>query len=385
MGSFNVACFASNLSISCGTPTYLLPLTPNPYRRSLSRSWAKTTVEPGTHPAIVKNHQVGARCSVLGQDCLFEIFSLPIKGVYNDYGSIDSIEKDISTDALESFFSMKIEDIVECLTCSRTLNDSYSEIYKIFAVNKRKPGEWNIFGEDYLRKLGFHTIEKSSEVHPKLFQFRSHPYYLELTQDKDRYGYHIHQQDKIIKSCQHTQADEQLIEDFYDLTGYLLNIKDEDQVKVKLLNSLSGAFIHADIYEYLSEISAFPGLGIDYDKLVIALQEYEKIKTAGTDPFAIMTQDPLQKYNRAFNFNYGLREWPYLSQLYRKAMTAGELENEFRKFLNFSEATFSCNKFYFPAMNGEQFGNAEMHKKLLVKTIEIIDKEEKEREAYWGA
>lgn len=74
MGSFNVACSVSHISIDCYDPVVFIPLVPAPYRDKIG---------DGTHMMI-------------SSECFYEPASLPIFGTYADYGSIE-VEQDAHT------------------------------------------------------------------------------------------------------------------------------------------------------------------------------------------------------------------------------------------------------------------------------------------------
>jgi len=101
MGSFNVACSVSNLSLGCGAPVAFFPLVPHQYLHGMNNK------DP---------HCVGTQSMLTYSNCYFNPLSLPIFGVYNDYGTLEDIEKDSNTAALERFFNLPIEAIVEVIT-----------------------------------------------------------------------------------------------------------------------------------------------------------------------------------------------------------------------------------------------------------------------------
>jgi hypothetical protein len=93
MGSFNVSCGFSNVSIDWGDRTTLFVMRPkgsfNPYHNTTN---------------IVTNH---------GCHGLMLPLLLPIHGTYADYGVIDDIEETVYTKYLEKRMGMSIEEIAE--------------------------------------------------------------------------------------------------------------------------------------------------------------------------------------------------------------------------------------------------------------------------------
>lgn len=90
MGSFNVACSVSRITICPGMPVAYFPLKLYKYCYD---------------PAAENN-------LLIYPWCYYEPVSLPIFGEYFDYGFIDSIEKNASTKALEKHYKCPIEVIV---------------------------------------------------------------------------------------------------------------------------------------------------------------------------------------------------------------------------------------------------------------------------------
>lgn len=72
MGSFNVACSISNISISCGDPIVYIPL------------------EVAQYPASIGDRNI----YLIYSRCFYIPAAFPIKGFYDDYGGIEHIEMD---------------------------------------------------------------------------------------------------------------------------------------------------------------------------------------------------------------------------------------------------------------------------------------------------
>jgi hypothetical protein len=103
MGSFNVSCGVSRISIHHTAPIVLVPLITNPtYEERLLEG-----------PNIISND---------GPCAIKTPFTLPIQGFYNDYGGIERIKKDVNTEAIENYFGVSIESFVEEITSPRKRN-----------------------------------------------------------------------------------------------------------------------------------------------------------------------------------------------------------------------------------------------------------------------
>jgi len=93
MGSYDVCCSVSNVTINCGDPAVYIPLESYKYRE-------------GNIPSDGNN-------MLIYPGCFYTPATLPIFGEYDDYGRIGYIEKNQNTEILEVFFDTKIEDICD--------------------------------------------------------------------------------------------------------------------------------------------------------------------------------------------------------------------------------------------------------------------------------
>lgn len=87
MGSFNVACSVSNISICAGDPIAFIPLevAKFPYK-----------IGDGNH-MLIYNH------------CFYAPATLPIFGTYDDYGGLENIENDTNLGIIEKYFGVSFD------------------------------------------------------------------------------------------------------------------------------------------------------------------------------------------------------------------------------------------------------------------------------------
>ena len=102
MGSFNVSCGISNMSLNPGDNAGLIPLLP-----SYMQGYPSEIVRIGATTNLVSNE---------GVYHLFTPFCLPIFGKYDDYGDLGDIQHDSNTKAIEDFFGTTIEKFLTILT-----------------------------------------------------------------------------------------------------------------------------------------------------------------------------------------------------------------------------------------------------------------------------
>ncbi len=265
MGSFNVAGSVSNLSISAGTKCVFIPLLTNRYEDDIKN------VIVGGESHIISNE---------GPECFFAPFSLPIFGTYNDYGSLEDIERNDNTDRIENFFGCQIDAVMEQATRNWCNENSH------FCL---------------------------------------------------------------------------------------------DSEKNEILSSLSGMFEHADIYQTLVNFNRERN-PITYESIYDGLKEEISAYAKRTKGLKKEIRDiscvlhPLNKYSSNKFLRY-FQNWRYFRELYGESITEGKLKKELADAIHFRFAMNSCNRFFFPAMNGEQCGNPEASKMLLLKSLEIVNKE----------
>lgn len=384
MGCFNVACSVSNLSIGYGTEVVFIPLLPNHIERD-------------------GKHLINPSKSLIYSNCYYNPFSLPIKGKYNDYGGVENIEKDENVESIEKYFGMEIENFIEAIGEDRDINDSYGALFQAYAIHKELISSYSVpFDEHFLFELGYKETDKG-------YQFNEFPYFVSIEESTTKAmsegkGFTIKDESgHVISKCDGYDSRKQLLNQFQKYTGYMINVKEEDQEKVKLLSKMSGMFIHREIYDELVNFNGgkIPKFNKEYDDFSQALQkekEEKRNKLPGIKRIQEMidaTEDeqhkemlktilqmqletPDNKLDYKFermDFYRHFKEWDYFETLYLEPVKKGKLKEDFSNYRSFYWSFYSCNRFFFPNMNGEQHGNNEASKMLLEKSLEIVKRE----------
>jgi hypothetical protein len=117
MGSFDVGCAVSGLTIGYQDEAYIVPLLPENMQISVFENkfdFTFHTQHDRGRPYAEGFHTYS--------DTLFQPF-LPIRGDYNTYGTLECIEENSYTRFLESMFGISIEDIVRIITSSCKYDD----------------------------------------------------------------------------------------------------------------------------------------------------------------------------------------------------------------------------------------------------------------------
>jgi len=91
----------------------------------------------------------------------------------------------------------------------------------------------------------------------------------------------------------------------------------------------------------------------------------------------ILFGHPLDRRNTRNDGLWAFEDWSYLSDIYCDSFEDGSIVKEYCEWSAARAMLFSANVFFFPAMNGEQHGNDSVSKKVLTKSLEIIEEREK--------
>lgn len=185
---------------------------------------------------------------------LFTPYLLPIKGEYNTYGVLESIEEDEHTKMIERHFGVPIEAFVEIAMCSRNFGSNLSELSRHFLEENvlEKQKHYQTKFSEILDVLGFST-ELDGDVatysHPKC------SFTLLVTPDElasSSYSKYTVKYKDGREEKRHDNYNEELFALAIQEDNYFLGVKEEKQEIVRELYGISGAFVHIPIYEALS-------------------------------------------------------------------------------------------------------------------------------------
>jgi len=241
MGSFNVACSASNISISCGDDTVLIPL-----KAQYSYS------ERNQNARIADTHMY------IYPDDVYAPALLPIRGTYDDYGRIENIIETENTKQLEKYFKTDILSIISLITDGRSTLSSYSSAFEAFDI----PTLDNIeISRNELLKYGFEDISENAGTDNTFLNVAANCILsFKVDEKHDNYLY--------ITISNHTgEYKEPITEHIYQNDGmsniqtlifnhfsYIIGLSKEKQNLVQHLekfNGLSAMFVHGEIYDTL--------------------------------------------------------------------------------------------------------------------------------------
>jgi hypothetical protein len=253
MGSFNVACSVSSISIGCGTKLAFIPLLPSEMNETIGNKYNKFNLRPG----YVFLEPSANWVSNEGAYQFYKPLSLPIFAEYNDYGGIENIEDNITSRTLAEYFGISVEEFVDCIGNSRGLYDYYSPIFAAyFSSDKKLVSDYHTnFNEKWLLDLGLTKVDDN-------FKFKNHKFTVSLfkvegNEKNNRqagFGYKItNNSGKVLFNNKDTYDNrERFLENYLDATGHYLGYSEENFDKIKLLSKLSGMFIHREIYDMMA-------------------------------------------------------------------------------------------------------------------------------------
>ena len=229
MGSFSVACGITKLTISCGDRCLLLPLI---IPESFDSKEFKMTRE--NYVRIRAEHMF------LHNTDMWEPFCFPIRGEYNDYGSIENIEKDKNTEILEKYLGISIEDFVSLITDGRRdVYDSFSEYSRVFFEHP-EDFEYDTPLDVFFSNLKFKKTENSFNLEDKC--------HVELLADNKFKAIICGKE----KEYSHYDKDN-FLKDYVKLTHEYLGISKENIEKMLLIDKIGGMFMLEDAYDFYSK------------------------------------------------------------------------------------------------------------------------------------
>lgn len=476
MGSFNVSCGISGLSINCGDDVMLFILYPV----------HRGKIEPSRF--------------LFNRDDFFKPLGLPIEGRYDEYGSLEDIVENEVTKGYERLFGLSIDEIVnnianECslreelekldccnlqdLSCMFVLKDVYNALIEYQLAQENKVSD-SYVSKQMLEKWGFVKVSEeeqpvkrihqeelwrlpntdfdifygeygSSIVHKKhkdYFHYGDHRWTKEIVKDwaettktnflevfpqfadrfeliesgvvytrkTERIGKLLEslglkgKQFKLIGPCFSSAELEEVSKKFLELTGSHLfgNPKAKEELKscysvksfAKEFEELTGIALDFSEYENDYKTDEIFNTYLDREKFFEKLGGQERI----IDLFENRDQEALDQLNlteqeQNFLWSYRLNRYRNVDELSNcfgnpKAFSfmlkenVIQAENELRKlvreYLFFYKSMYSCNKIFFPTLNGEQFENIEAEKVLTdVMTKIVEDRLEENNETYF--
>lgn len=229
MGSYDVSCGITRLSIHCGDDCVLLPLI-SP--RVLNQK--KFKLERLGYSKIKPTSMI------LYTYDIWEPFCLPIRGKYNDYGSLEEIIKDKNTEIIENYFGIPIEDFVAIITdVRRDVYDTYSALYPIFFDYRDDMG-WDVPFETLLLHCGFEKNEENNN-------YSLDDCVITIAEDGKKAVMKIGDDSWDLDISYNKEG---FLKEYRNQTGHYLGVSKDKIEKLELLNCVGGMFILGEAYDF---------------------------------------------------------------------------------------------------------------------------------------
>lgn len=411
MGCFNVACSASKLSINSGDPVVFVPLLHKSFDY-VSRFGILRSMQSREHTGgYFRSLGCYADRMLIYSNAIYNPLSFPIKGEYNDYGSIENVERNANVEAIEKFFKMKIEDLVGYderdyhYIENKRLFDDYSiefdgELLKRLGFTEHEPNFFFLDTPEFKQSHKFMVVLKENKITDKRFQeFNKYTYDIVLIKDNDidvRKGHNQTNGRNIFVD---------FIEHWKNVTGWHLGVAPENQLLKDICDFMGGMFFHRDIYEAMMENQLTEGFFqppdfetvfdrvqktiIDFDtveeKKAKFLKEYSETKDKKEKKKLMKIYCDLPMFHPLNSSSEGDRfeckNWPFFKSIYEDAFRQGSIKTDFIEWSKFAHSAHSANIHWAPAMNGEQHGNDDESRKLYEAALNVLDKRKIQYEA----
>lgn len=372
MGVYNLTCGISNISVDEGVEVRFIPLQPKRYHQK------KLVLEP--------------KSSLTYPNDIFNPAMFPIKGTYDGEGNLFNIEKNIFTDQIEKRYGTSIEWFIQCVTCTRDLNDSLGSIFKLYATQKNVLDGFANDLDKLAVQLGF---EKSTQhgiegyINPRIpesflalgvkvtnergFQLMNKPV-KEGTVKEDSGNFILVHRGEIVANTWISGSFREILRHIARVTGVELNYAPEDQKRIQELRNFSGMFIIEEIYQLMT--SKHDGFEEYSWNRIRDLVESNKQKILSNDgPIDLSEIDGLYTIDEIYRWNPELFKGLLLPTLREEEF----YQNAFEHFALFHSMTAMC-KLFSPSVTGEKYGNFYATQVLAAKTLEIVSKKLAEQE-----
>lgn len=349
MGHFSVACGISNLAIHEGDEIGFVILgdgrTPDP----------RMNAEGGKSFHLYANDR-------------FSPYLPPVFGTYSGYGEIEDIEKSKTTEVMEAVFGIPVEQVFSILTCSRSIYDTSSEIFKVFYKGSRRFGNYQATMEEALIPLGFEKDAEASSEEVEVFNYENLAVSIRPEGPFKVWNICVKGTPISIAPEFKSGGASDGLSIFHMITGLMPGYPKEVQEKVKHLKSLNGMFILKDVFVKMAEYLKEPGVSY----------EFGKPRERQWDEF-IAVMEAVEKEGRDFETFYpmldivrGIEHGTAFHKQYIPLLRKYGNSYEYLNVMVLLEVMTVVNRMLAPSFCGEQDGNDEASQRLNRITDKIL-------------
>ena len=348
MGSFDVACGLSNLTIHSHDKIGLVILASSiPYLRGR-----------GVETPAVREIYVTDR---------FTPYLPPIFGTYDGYGHIKNIVTSPTTSLLEDMFQRPIQEVLDCIGNGPDVYSSNTAIYQSYMKSEGLLGNRDATNEEILLSLGFAKVSNLPAY--------SYENYL-LFQDFDTNWTVVETWNSVQKEIgvikeSHTMA--VLLNHFSAMTNLYPGFDPEEYRIVKALSNLSGMFFLEKVFTKL-----VPAMRESDDQYKVSnrakrknewdnyMSSLEALSSSTTKNLAVWERDLLSSPPRWLDLTISLPEYEW----YRLIAYNGS--RDFSNVDNLYAIATATNRSFAPTFCGSQKDDEQIFDKLNAISAEIL-------------
>lgn len=331
MGSYNVGCGISNLSVNHGEEIGVVILRETPDYLSYQK--------------IPKS---GRSLYVYNTD-IYKPLVPPVFGSYDDYGGIEDIEESATTKFLEQKFLKCIDEVLACIHCDRGIYSQYGKIHEFYAD---KTSEFYGYGSasigERLVMLGF-TKGDGEKSGVEVYSFGG--FNLFHYPENGQWVVGRESDSKILVKFAHPNDAGDVMAVFGEYTRIYPGFAPEHYDAIRELDKLSGMFFLKNVFEKMDEyFSSERFIKRGYARFEERWDEFmQEIKEAGDDVRFVSSWNGDGKDFISRSTALSPADFDHLGMF--------DGSDDYRKLYSFLTMTDSLNRFLMPSYNGEQLGN----------------------------
>lgn len=348
MGSFNVGCGISNLSIDEGDKIGFVIIK-------------KST------PLYGSSNAMGHFSNL---DYFMPVFP-PVFGEYGDYGSMINIERSVTVEILEDKFGIPMNAIMDCISCSHNIYSDAGGIYKYYFKGDRSWQGWGVEPAVSFAKLGF--IQRDDvdgrevfalggfEIRQRFELMKDHPdiklWYWSVVRSKTG---------EVLVPEFMSQSVDAIMDCFAKVSGICPGFTDESVESIKHLQSFSGMFFLKDVYE---DVLSFMEENNDEYNLNFYKSMWDNLRKAGTT-----SKRTTGSFGRIPTMSMVIKDLTLFPDKYFNQLKRYGDTYEFNHIFTLPRVMLSLNRMLMPSLNGEQFGDNDIALRATEITQSILEK-----------
>lgn len=362
MGSFNVGCGISNLSIEMGDDIGFLILT-------------KGTGNERRAP------DMGTATFIYGDE-MFKPYAPPVFGHYGDYGIVEAIEKSKTTEFLEKKFSRPIENIIECITCGGGPYDS-GRIYDNYFTGSKKFREFGVSHEVALTELGF--TKMPSGKNEEIYRLAGADIVIRPSEQHEMLSvwsiWSAEKDDTVLVPEFISQFSSMALEKFSQVTGVFPGYEEKDYEAIQALAGFYGMYFLKDTLTGMKAHLAkndyfFPDEKAGYEKMWKEFCAAQLVIKRNPEESWELTKLPYMQLGQFIERRTG---FPLESIM---ELSAYEDSYEFVELGYFMSVMATVNRMFMPSYCGTQDGDTDASLALNEITSKVLKARKKEYDQY---